>query len=280
MTDTRIRSPAITSVAVTMTRQRLTCSRRPSRRRGVCGGHSATRPTVRLLRGCTGSLATSCGNRSDGSAWKTAPVSGSAFSNTPVGPTLPEESWPDGADELLDAPPADQRQAVELRVVEDMSYDRVARRLAITPETAVPPMMPNRAAQSTLRCAEWTRAARKPGTCSDSTNGARETRSPDLLGAIQALSQLRLAYLRDFWTFGAHPRRVTGEIDLQAFCRGLGKKLDLLPKPLRLKPSLPGQARSGLGLKLGICDDVLLFDSCNWPPRRDWVVSHGVGSPP
>jgi RNA polymerase sigma factor (sigma-70 family) len=48
----------------------------------------------------------------------------------------PEESWLDGADELLDALPAEQRRAVELRVVEDMIYDRVAKRLAITPETA------------------------------------------------------------------------------------------------------------------------------------------------
>ena len=48
----------------------------------------------------------------------------------------PEESWLDGADELLDALPAEQRRAVELRVVEDLTYDRVARRLAITPETA------------------------------------------------------------------------------------------------------------------------------------------------
>jgi RNA polymerase sigma factor (sigma-70 family) len=48
----------------------------------------------------------------------------------------PEASWLDGADELLDALPAEQRRAVELRVVEDMTYDRVARRLAITPETA------------------------------------------------------------------------------------------------------------------------------------------------
>lgn len=48
----------------------------------------------------------------------------------------PEESWLDGADELLDALPAEQRRAVEMRVVEDMTYDRVAAGLAITPETA------------------------------------------------------------------------------------------------------------------------------------------------
>jgi RNA polymerase sigma factor (sigma-70 family) len=48
----------------------------------------------------------------------------------------PQDSWLDGADELLATLPAEQRRAVELRVVEDMSYDRVAGRLAITPETA------------------------------------------------------------------------------------------------------------------------------------------------
>jgi RNA polymerase sigma factor (sigma-70 family) len=48
----------------------------------------------------------------------------------------PEESWLDGADELLNALPAEQRRALELRVVEDMTYDLVASRLSITPETA------------------------------------------------------------------------------------------------------------------------------------------------
>lgn len=48
----------------------------------------------------------------------------------------PEESWLEGADELLESLPAEQRQALEMRVVEDMTYDRVARRLAITPENA------------------------------------------------------------------------------------------------------------------------------------------------
>ena len=48
----------------------------------------------------------------------------------------PEESWLDGADELLESLPPEQRRAVELRVVEDMSYEGVARSLAITPETA------------------------------------------------------------------------------------------------------------------------------------------------
>lgn len=48
----------------------------------------------------------------------------------------PEESWLDGVDELLETLPAEQRSALELRFVEDMSYDRVATQLAITPENA------------------------------------------------------------------------------------------------------------------------------------------------
>lgn len=48
----------------------------------------------------------------------------------------PEEGWLEGVDELLESLPAEQRRAVELRVVEDMSYDGVARSLAITPENA------------------------------------------------------------------------------------------------------------------------------------------------
>ena len=48
----------------------------------------------------------------------------------------PEESWLEGIDELLDSLPIEQRRALELRVVEDMPYDRVAERLAITPENA------------------------------------------------------------------------------------------------------------------------------------------------
>jgi RNA polymerase sigma factor (sigma-70 family) len=48
----------------------------------------------------------------------------------------PEESWLDGVDELLDVLPSEQRRAVELRVFDDMTYDRVASRLAITPENA------------------------------------------------------------------------------------------------------------------------------------------------
>jgi RNA polymerase sigma factor (sigma-70 family) len=48
----------------------------------------------------------------------------------------PEESWLDGVDELLDTLPAEQRSALELRVVDDLAYDRIATQLAITPANA------------------------------------------------------------------------------------------------------------------------------------------------
>lgn len=48
----------------------------------------------------------------------------------------PAESWLEGVDELLEGLAPEQRSALELRVIEDMSYDRVAMELAITPENA------------------------------------------------------------------------------------------------------------------------------------------------
>jgi RNA polymerase sigma factor (sigma-70 family) len=48
----------------------------------------------------------------------------------------PEQSWLDDVDELLQDLPAEQRAAVELRVLDDMPYDRVASRLSVSPETA------------------------------------------------------------------------------------------------------------------------------------------------
>jgi RNA polymerase sigma factor (sigma-70 family) len=42
---------------------------------------------------------------------------------------IPEIGWATGADELLDALPADQREAVRLRVVEEMEYADVAHAL-------------------------------------------------------------------------------------------------------------------------------------------------------
>jgi RNA polymerase sigma factor (sigma-70 family) len=49
---------------------------------------------------------------------------------------VPEESWLDGVDELLEGLPVEQRRVLELRVVEDMSYERIAADLAITPDNA------------------------------------------------------------------------------------------------------------------------------------------------
>jgi RNA polymerase sigma factor (sigma-70 family) len=48
----------------------------------------------------------------------------------------PEESWLNGVDELLDELPADQRSALELRLLEDLPYEGIASRLSITPENA------------------------------------------------------------------------------------------------------------------------------------------------
>lgn len=49
---------------------------------------------------------------------------------------VPESAWGDGADELLDTLPADQREAVRLRVLEDLEYSEVARALGTTPAAA------------------------------------------------------------------------------------------------------------------------------------------------
>ena len=49
---------------------------------------------------------------------------------------VPDGGWADGADELLDTLPADQREAVRLRVVEDMEYADIAQALGTTPGAA------------------------------------------------------------------------------------------------------------------------------------------------
>ncbi|MFZ1993068.1 MAG: RNA polymerase sigma factor [Solirubrobacteraceae bacterium] len=58
------------------------------------------------------------------------------FEHTDHPPAAPEQSWLNGVDELLDELPADQRSALELRVLDDLPYEGVASRLSITPETA------------------------------------------------------------------------------------------------------------------------------------------------
>jgi RNA polymerase sigma-70 factor (ECF subfamily) len=49
---------------------------------------------------------------------------------------IPDGRWADGADELLETLPADQREAVRLRVVEDLEYADVAHALGTTPAAA------------------------------------------------------------------------------------------------------------------------------------------------
>ncbi|MFZ1996047.1 MAG: sigma-70 family RNA polymerase sigma factor [Solirubrobacteraceae bacterium] len=54
----------------------------------------------------------------------------------PPASTAPEEAWADGADELLDTLPESQREAVRLRVIEDLDYERVADALGTSPTAA------------------------------------------------------------------------------------------------------------------------------------------------
>ena len=51
-------------------------------------------------------------------------------------PQLPDSRWAEGADELLDTLPHNQREAVRLRVVEEMEYADVARALGTSPAAA------------------------------------------------------------------------------------------------------------------------------------------------
>jgi RNA polymerase sigma factor (sigma-70 family) len=48
----------------------------------------------------------------------------------------PEERWLDGLDEALAALPDGQRDAIRLRVEDDLAYDRVAESLGTTPQAA------------------------------------------------------------------------------------------------------------------------------------------------
>lgn len=48
----------------------------------------------------------------------------------------PAEDWLDGADELLDGLPAGQRDAVRLRIFDDLPYDQVAAALGTSAESA------------------------------------------------------------------------------------------------------------------------------------------------
>jgi RNA polymerase sigma-70 factor, ECF subfamily len=54
----------------------------------------------------------------------------------PQGVDDPVPEWADGADELLDTLPAHQREAVRLRVLEDLEYSDIARELGTTPGAA------------------------------------------------------------------------------------------------------------------------------------------------
>ena len=49
---------------------------------------------------------------------------------------MAEATWAEGADELLDTLPAHEREAVRLRVLEDLDYSDVALALGTTPAAA------------------------------------------------------------------------------------------------------------------------------------------------
>ena len=54
----------------------------------------------------------------------------------PAASVLPDESWADGSDELLDALPVEQREAVRLRVVQELAYEQVAAALGTSVSAA------------------------------------------------------------------------------------------------------------------------------------------------
>jgi RNA polymerase sigma factor (sigma-70 family) len=54
----------------------------------------------------------------------------------PLVAATPDDTWADGADELLDTLPASLREAVRLRVIEDLEYEHVAAALGTSPAAA------------------------------------------------------------------------------------------------------------------------------------------------
>ena len=52
------------------------------------------------------------------------------------GSQVPESRWTEGADELLDSLPLSQRDALRLRIIDELDYDEVAEALGTSRETA------------------------------------------------------------------------------------------------------------------------------------------------
>ena len=52
------------------------------------------------------------------------------------GSRVPESRWTEGADELLDSLPLSQRDALRLRIIDELDYDEVAEALGTSRETA------------------------------------------------------------------------------------------------------------------------------------------------
>jgi DNA-directed RNA polymerase specialized sigma24 family protein len=71
----------------------------------------------------------------------------------------PDETWLDGLDEALDGPPAAQRDAMRLRIVDDLDDDHVARELGTSPRRRTR-ARPSRARHPAARFADSTEAPR------------------------------------------------------------------------------------------------------------------------
>ncbi len=71
----------------------------------------------------------------------------------PAATAEPDETWLDGLDEALDELPEGQRAAIELRVVDDLSYEAVGDALGTTSTRRARPR-PSRAARAALAAHE------------------------------------------------------------------------------------------------------------------------------
>src|SRR5262249_49330956 len=56
------------------------------------------------------------------------------------GDCAPDSTWAEGADELLNSLPLSQREALRLRIVDDLTYDEVADALGTTRSAARHPL--------------------------------------------------------------------------------------------------------------------------------------------
>jgi RNA polymerase sigma factor (sigma-70 family) len=114
---------------------RTTSPPRRSRKPGSRGRGSATGLAAPSRRGCSQSPATSCSPRCAKRALEQGACRrlGLELSGTAA---EPEERWLDGLEDALAELPEGQREAIRLRVEDDLAYDDVAASLGTTPEAA------------------------------------------------------------------------------------------------------------------------------------------------